>query len=190
MERNSCETAFRCLEVAVHPNTGDREALAAIAGYRRTAGGASLADLCLQFAHGAEVLGAEQRVERLGRENRALRRELGRAKAAEGAAHRRAEAAERRACDLDAELHAARQRADAAAGRLAEAAIAHAEVTAGLRRAIVGLRGALSDARHSPAVPSFRDVLAAARDGSAAPAGGRYTTRSAHLPLSGSPWTA
>ena len=39
MERNRWETALRCLEIAVHPGTSDEEVLAAIRGFRRTAGG-------------------------------------------------------------------------------------------------------------------------------------------------------
>ncbi|HVC51235.1 MAG TPA: hypothetical protein VND87_04365 [Stellaceae bacterium] len=189
MERNSCDIAFRCLEVAVHPNTGDQEALAAIAGYRRTAGGASLADLCLQFARDAHPAASDERAERLARENRLLRRELGRAKAGEIAALRRAEAAEQRADAADAELHAARERADAAEYRLAEAALAHDEITDGLRHAIFDLRSALNHARRQPA-PSFRDVLAAASEGSA-PRPVRYPVMpERHSQPSRSPWTA
>ncbi|MGH7095656.1 MAG: hypothetical protein ACREFB_19250 [Stellaceae bacterium] len=199
MERNSCDTAFRCLEVAVHPNTGDQEALAAIAGYRRTAGGASLADLCLQFAHDADPAASDERAERLDHENRLLRRELGRAKAGEIAALHRAEAAEQRVSDRDAELHAAQQRADAAEERFAEAAFAHDEITDGLRHAIFDLRSALHRThRQNPhaydgvGAPSFREVLAAVRDGAPPPrAGARYPMAAEGLSqLSRSPWIA
>jgi hypothetical protein len=197
MERNSCDIAFRCLEVAVHPNTGDQEALAAIAGYRRTAGGASLADLCLQFARDADPAASDERAERLDRENRLLRRELGHARAGEIAALHRAEAAEQRADAADAELHAARERADAAEDRLAEAALARDEITDGLRHAIFDLRSALNQARRQPphryaGTTSFRDVLAAARDGAPPPrTAPRYPMAAeGQSPLSRSPWIA
>lgn len=151
MERNSWDTAIRCLEVALHPNTSDEEVLAAINGYRRTAGGASLADLARKGAPAANPGELQAEYERLNRENLDLRRML----------MRRVDESEQRLCDLSEELLAARSRASLAEQLLAELRVAHVEITAGLRDEIRGLRDRASTDRPSMRGP-FREVLAAA----------------------------
>jgi hypothetical protein len=53
MERNRWETAIRCLEVALHPNTADDEVIAGVNGFRRTADGTRLRDICAELAGNA-----------------------------------------------------------------------------------------------------------------------------------------
>ena len=50
MERNRWEIAIRCLEIALHPNTSDEEVIAAVNGFRRTAEGTPLRELCRTLA--------------------------------------------------------------------------------------------------------------------------------------------
>ena len=50
MQRNRWETAIRCLEIAVHPNTTDEEIVAAVNGFRRTVESTPLRQLCREFA--------------------------------------------------------------------------------------------------------------------------------------------
>src|SRR5216683_1545267 len=80
MERNKWETAIRCLEVALHPHTSDDEVLAGVNGFRRTADGMPLSQVCGELAGGGLPLGppAEltEKLARLGRENLELRRKL------------------------------------------------------------------------------------------------------------------
>lgn len=74
MERNRWATALRCLEVALHPNTGDDEIVAAINGFRRTVQDTPLAEV-LSLGAALDVIEPEQ-FERLKKFNRALRRQL------------------------------------------------------------------------------------------------------------------
>jgi hypothetical protein len=82
MQRNKWETAIRCLEVALHPNTADGEMVAAVNGFRRTAQGTPLRDICIEFAGTAAsdpAFNAGQRsrtIERLQRENHDFRLKL------------------------------------------------------------------------------------------------------------------
>lgn len=43
------EMAIRCLEVALHPATGDNEAMASVFGFRRKAKGTPLSDICIEL---------------------------------------------------------------------------------------------------------------------------------------------
>ena len=129
-----------------------RGVLAAINGYRRTAGGASLADLARKSAPAANPGELQAEYERLNRENLDLRRMLLRRVGGES---------EQRLCDLSEELLAAQSRASLAEQLLAELRVAHVEITAGLRDEIRGLRDRASTDRPSMRSP-FRDFLAAA----------------------------
>jgi hypothetical protein len=93
---------MRCLEVALHPNTDDGEVLAAVNGFRRTAQGMPLRDLCAEFAVGeregravsAEAARWRPKLDRLHDENLALRRRLKQAEDRYAAAEARAAALE------------------------------------------------------------------------------------------------
>ena len=82
MERNKWEIAIRCLEVALHPNTSDDEVVAAVNGFRRTARGKPLSQICSEFASrdvvGRSALAEEwqEKFDRLSRENLDLRHEV------------------------------------------------------------------------------------------------------------------
>ncbi len=111
MERNRWDTAIRCLEIALHPNTSDDEVLAGVNGFRRTADGTPLRQVCSEFAGGSCDGGdwAEWRgqLDRLNHENLGLQRQL-------ETAENRAEAAAR-------DLHEAERRIDEASQALSTA---------------------------------------------------------------------
>jgi len=139
MERNRWETALRCLEIAVHPNTSNEEILAAIAGFRRTAGGMPLNRLWQDFAppdpagpgsarDAGHLLG---RLDKLAQDNRALRRRAEEAEAARATALERLRMAEEAVRHIGDDLLAAEQRADAAEQRLAEFPGAYGRIAGG-----------------------------------------------------------
>jgi hypothetical protein len=117
MERNRWETAVRCLEVAVHPDTSDEAIVAAVDAFRRNAGGVPLSQVCLEFACGgvplAELARIKESLERLNRENLEFRRNAAVGEAAQAAAQRRLDAAYRRIHELTRALLAAQRQADA-----------------------------------------------------------------------------
>jgi hypothetical protein len=98
MERNKWETAVHCLEIALHPNTKDDEIIAAVNGFRRTADGTPLSEVCIEFVgrgHRSHVpvadpVGWGEAIDRLTRENLALRRKLEVAETSQTATDRRA----------------------------------------------------------------------------------------------------
>jgi hypothetical protein len=161
MERNRWETAIRCLEVALHPHTSDDEVIAGVNGFRRTADGMPLRQVCAAFA-GAErdgrVVSAEAarwraKLDRLYRENLALRARL-------KAEEERRVAAESRLPEIEQELRLAQSRADAAEQAFAQFRAAYGERRSARRPDIIpSRRGA---AEPQPA-PRFEAVLAAAR---------------------------
>jgi len=161
MERNKWEIAIRCLEVALHPNTSDDEVVAAVNGFRRTARGRPLSQICSEFASkdavgpGAAAEDWQEKLDRLSRENLDLRQEI-----------------EQRTRDGNEELASAYRRAGAAELRFAEL---QATVT-DLGEENRDLRRALEQARRIPVAPAaprmaspFRDVLAAAYRGADQP---------------------
>lgn len=97
-ERRNLETAIQCLELAVHPNTGDGEAGGSINAWRRKVNGMPLEEVCRQlfdkqYALGTTLLEYEvewkehfeakqQRIHELLGETINLRRELAEAKKA------------------------------------------------------------------------------------------------------------
>jgi len=160
MERNKWETAIRCLEVALHPNTADDEVIAGVNGFRRTAQGTPLSDIAREYGAGAEAepAPAATDVQRLARENFALRRRMDEQLAGQEEALRRLDEARRLIEGLAQEIDAEKQ-------NFAEFRAASAQIVDGLRGENVDLRGALETARIAtarPTAPSFRDRLAAA----------------------------
>jgi hypothetical protein len=154
MDRNRWETAIRCLEVALHPGTGDDEVIAGVNGFRRTAAGTPLGEICAELAAEREACAAS---DRLGRENLALRRRLEREKASQLAALQRLHEAQRLIHELSDEIRAEQQ-------SFADFRSASAQIVDGLQHQNIDLRGALdraSQAVNRPASP-FRDILAAA----------------------------
>jgi septal ring factor EnvC (AmiA/AmiB activator) len=185
MERNRWETALRCLEIAVHPNTSDEEALAAVRGFRRTAGKTPLVQLCPEFANAPGHL--LSRLDQLNRANLELQRKIEEADADRLTALQSLKAAEQRTREIAEELLATEHRADAAERQLAEFQGAYGRISGGLRGENDDLRRALDDARrnmaqpiHEPTQP-FQSALNAAlqRPDSPPPA-----------PAFGRPWTA
>jgi chromosome segregation ATPase len=156
MERNRWDTALRCLEIAVHPNTSDEEALAAVHGFRRTAGKTPLVELCQEFASAPGHL--LSRLDQLNRANLELRRRIEKADGDRLAALQSLEAAERRAREIDEELRAAERRADAAEEQLVTFQGAYGRISGGLRGENDDLRRALDEARRNMAQPIHEPV--------------------------------
>ncbi|HEY7990010.1 MAG TPA: hypothetical protein VID77_01360 [Stellaceae bacterium] len=168
MQRNKIETAIRCLEVALHPNTSDEEILAAVAGFRRTAAGTPLSELCLDLQQGnggARDLDAarlEAKCERLNQENFDLRLKVKFEEDSRALATRRLRRAERQIDELNDRLAVSHDRTGALEHQLEE-----------LRTAYCDLNGRTVRPRIEPEQPArrkigaFRDVLGAAkmRDG-------------------------
>jgi len=186
MERNRWETALRCLEIAVHPGTSDEEVLAAIRGFRRTAGGTPLAEIA-----GSTPAHLLSRLDQLNRSNLALRRKIEEIDADRAAALRELQESALRAQEIGEELHAAEHRADIAQQRLAEFQGAYGRISGGLRGENDDLRRALDEARRNMAQPihepvrPFQSALDAAlqRPDSPPPTAPR-------APAFGRPWTA
>ncbi|HWB50239.1 MAG TPA: hypothetical protein VG651_14100 [Stellaceae bacterium] len=193
MERNRWETAIRCLEIAVHPNTSDEEALAAIRGFRRTARNAAVSQFGQTFAGGvpAHLL---DRLDQLNQENRELRRRIAETEADRTDMRSRLQQAEHQTREIGRALLAAEQRADTAERRLAESqgtyGPAHSPAADGGRRGEnLDLRRAFDEARrnlaqpiHEPVAP-FRTMLDAAMRGA-------EQTRPAPVAGARQPWTA
>jgi hypothetical protein len=151
--RNKWETAIRCLEIALHPNTSDDEVIAAVNGYRRTANGTPLREVCIDLAgryfDGRDTAirpeeGAEE-LDRLDQENLDLRHQ-----------------AEGRVRELSEELLAAQQRANLAEHRLVELQSALHDLSdenIDLRRRA---RRIADEQQTQPAAPPFREFLDAA----------------------------
>jgi hypothetical protein len=187
MNRNRWETALRCLEIAVHPNTGDEEALAAVRGFRRTAGKTPLVELCQEFAVAPGHL--LSRLDQLNRANLELQRKIEEAEAERLAAVQSRRAAEQRAREAAEELRAAEHRADAAEHQLTDFQGAYGRISGGLHGENDDLRRALDDARRNMAQPihepirPFQSALNAALQRSDAPS-------SAPVAAYNRPWTA
>src|SRR5690242_13605833 len=125
MERNRWATAIRCLEIALHPNTSDDEVLAAVNGYRRTAGNTPLSEVCTGFvqesAQAADLAEWTARFARLSRENLELRRRLDLATTQRLDKAGQADGIAQRLHEIGEQLHAAQRRAALAEQRLDDA---------------------------------------------------------------------
>jgi hypothetical protein len=192
MQRNRWETAIRCLEIAVHPNTNDEEIIAAVNGFRRTVDSTPLSQLCREFA-GASPPEWRDSLDRLDRENFELRQKIEEMENRRNATLRRLEEAEQRADEIDRVLLAAEYRAEAAEQRLAEFRGAYGRISGGLQHENGDLRRALDEARQNPAaasapvresVSAFQNVLKAARQRL------EQVQVKPPTPISSRPWTA
>jgi hypothetical protein len=205
MERNRWETAIRCLEVAVHPNTSNDEVVAAVNGFRRTVEGLPLSQVCIEFACGgvplADLAAMKENLERLNRENRELRRKLAVEEATQAAAAQRLDETCRRIYELTEEAAAAQRFADTVRREFEDFRAAYAEVLRGMQHENFDLRWLLDDAKRGLAekptavVQPFSAFLAEARlgaDKAAAFAGtGNGSGRVAANDTGGEqPWTA
>ena len=203
MERNRWETAVRCLEVAVHPNTRDDEIIAAVNGFRRTADGTPMSQVCIEFACGgvplADLADMKDALERLNRENRELRRKLAIEEAAQSGTARRLDAAFHRIHELGEALAIAQHQAATAEQEFAEFRAAQGRRADGASHDKLALLSALDEARRSatpapPAAPSFARFLAEARLNGGATAPYLNGNGSGRLPPADPgadhPWTA
>jgi len=200
MERNRWETAIRCLEVAVHPGTGDDEVIAAVNGFRRTAEGVPLSQVCLEYACGglplAELARFKETIDRLNRENLELRRKLAVEEAAQSATARRLDEACRRIFELTEEAAASQRVAEAIEREFEEFRAAYAKAIDEGRLAAAAhllMLKATAGQEASGTRRPFSAFLAEARlaaDRAAAAVGGGNGTgrRPANDP--GQPWTA
>jgi hypothetical protein len=154
--RNKWETAIRCLEVALHPNTSDDELIAAVNGYRRTANGTPLREVCIELAgQRFDGRGTVARPEegtkdfdRLDQENLDQRHD-----------------AERKVRELGEELLAAQQRANLAEQRLVELrSTLHdlSDENLDLRRSLERAKGTAEERQAQPAAAPFQKFLDAA----------------------------
>jgi hypothetical protein len=163
MERNRWETAIRCLEVAVHPNTRDDEVIAAVNGFRRTVEGVPLSQICIEFACGglplAELTAMKDNLDRLRHENLELRRMLSVDEAAQEEAARRLEAAHRRIYELTEETAAAHRAAEVIQREFEDFRAAYARAIEGILHRNADVRGAL-DKANQPVAPMQRPFSA------------------------------
>jgi chromosome segregation ATPase len=192
MERNRWETAIRCLEIAVHPATNDREVIAAINGFRRTAHNAPLHQLCREFGGSPSnsTSAVAEELQRLARENLALRQKLEEADASRKATLQRLHDAEQRGDEVGEELLAAEQRADAAERRLAEFRGAYGRISGSLSHENDDLRQALAEARRNLSQPIHEPVAPFQAALNAALQRPDQTPPSQPTALASHPWTA
>jgi hypothetical protein len=203
MERNRWETAIRCLEVAVHPNTREDEIIAAVNGFRRTVDGLPVSRVCIEFACGgatpAELAEMQAALERLDRENRELRRRLAVEQTAQAAAAGRLDNAYRRICELTEEAAAAQRLVEAVEREFADFRDAYAQVLKSVRLPNYDARwapDAASAATDRPPLPQrpFSALLTEARlaaDQAASVAGaGNGSGRRPSAANANRPWTA
>jgi hypothetical protein len=193
MERNRWETAIHCLEIAVHPNTSDKEVIAAINGFRRTASNTPLSQLwreCASPGLGGPITPDRQdELDRLDQENCELRRKIKEIDGSRSAIFRSQQEVEQRAREISEKLLAAEYRADLAEQQLAEFRGAYGRISGGFRHENFHLRGALEEAEHNAAAPMrapapFQTVLNAALQ--------RVDQAQVNppTPMVGRPWTA
>ncbi|HWB51796.1 MAG TPA: hypothetical protein VG651_21995 [Stellaceae bacterium] len=173
MERNRWETAIRCLEAAVHPDTRDDAVIAAVNGFRRIAEAVPLSQICLEFACGgvplAELAAMKESLDHLRHENRALQRKLAVDAAAQSEAAERLDTAHRRIYELTEEAAAAQRLAAAVEREFEDFRAAYARAIDGILRENVAVHQALGDAAQParPAARPFSPALAEARLGAA-----------------------
>ncbi|HXP04818.1 MAG TPA: hypothetical protein VN808_11905 [Stellaceae bacterium] len=185
MERNRWESAIRCLELALHPNTADAEVIAGVNGFRRAAAGIPLGEVCRDYA-GATPAGDD-----LSQENLDLRRRLEHQRASQEEALARLREAERVIRDLSDDIRAEQQ-------SFADFRSASARIVDGLKDENFDLRGALEEARLVSDRPArqgnspFRDLLTGVllREGQPAPHPARAASPPIAIVAPRHPWTA
>jgi hypothetical protein len=199
MERNKWETAIRCLEVATHPHTSDDEVVAAVNGFRRTAEGLPLSQVCIEFACGgvplADLAQIKDTLQRLNRENLELRRKLAVEEAAQASSERRLDDAYRRIHELTREAVAAQHLAETTEQEFEAFRTAYAQALDAIKQSNVNLRGALDTAQRGAALDArrpFAALLAEARlaDGKAAAFNSGTGSGRLKVVEPGEPWTA
>jgi hypothetical protein len=186
MERNKWETAIRCLEIALHPNTGDDEIVAAANGFRRIARGTPLSELYTEMAASGDrsvvdldAARWQAKFERANQENFELRLQVKFEEQSRALADRRLRRADREIDELRDRLAVAHDRI----GTLEE------QLDAMRERLRPSRAAAKSDARQPTSLSNvmpFRTVLDAAkqRDGHWEPDTAPAAARSR------APWTA
>lgn len=199
MDRKKSETALRCLNLALHSNTADEEVLAAIAGFRRTAGNASLLEMAAaltdrssnDFDRVTPATEWQEAATRLAEENQQLRNLLESWEEYEAKLQQRLDESERRVSEFcDASLIAV-ARVEKAESLLAELLTAYGSLSdenRDLRTALAAARRSIAEAPRTSSSTPFRTVLAAAlsrRSQSALPTG---QTAVARLPSRQSLW--
>jgi len=163
MQRNKLETAIRCLEVALHPNTSDEEILAAVAGFRRTAAGTPLGELCLGLAQGngavrnLDMARLEAKCERLNQENFDLRLKVKFEEEGRALAARRLRRAERQIEEMSDRLAVSHDRTGALEHQLEELRNAYRD----LNSRAIRPRMEQPQQKMPRAAASFREVLGA-----------------------------
>lgn len=193
MERNRWETAIRCLEVAVHPNTSNDELVAAVNGFRRTVEGLPLSQVCVEFACGGvpldDLARMKDMLQHLNRDNLEMRRKLAVEEAAQTSTARRLDDAYRRIQQLTEEALAAQRLAEAAQREFEAIRDAYAEALDGMKQSNAGLRSALDETKRRDRRP-FNAFLAEAR--LAAGQAAAVDSGSGRLPVAepAEPWTA
>ncbi|HTT79243.1 MAG TPA: hypothetical protein VMF86_06150 [Stellaceae bacterium] len=172
MERNRWETAIRCLEVALHPNTGDDEVIAAVHGFRRIVAGWTLREVGTDLTGALRTANTAAAADdtRLSRENRDLRGRLAAAEQLQVDTAADLAEARRQIDEWRDEARRARDEAAAGARQFAEFRAAHVQLAERFTRENGDLRRLLEDARRSsakpaPARPTFGSELAAALRG-------------------------
>jgi septal ring factor EnvC (AmiA/AmiB activator) len=189
---------MRCLAIAVHPNTADEEVIAAINGFRRTAAGIPLGQVCREFA-GLEaasqpgMVGAgewREALDRLARENFELRLKIEQVDDNRVATQQRLAEAEQRNREISEELAATAQRADTAEQHLATFRGAHSRISSALQSENSDLQHALDEARRNLAQPIHEPVLPFQRVLNAALGRSVSTPAATPAAVSAHPWTA
>jgi hypothetical protein len=204
MERNRWETAIRCLEVAVHPNTSNDEVIAAVNGFRRTADGTPLSQVCAGVATVPVPLADQpmlkDKLDELNRENLELRRKLAIEEAAQASTARCLDAAFRRVHELTGELAAAQYRAETAEQEFAAFRAVYARIIDSVNHDKFAIQTSLDEAQRRAAqrpttpaaTPSFARYLSEARFGNGP--GTPFPNGSGRLPTAepdpSHPWTA
>jgi septal ring factor EnvC (AmiA/AmiB activator) len=186
-ERNKWETAIRCLEVALHPHTNDDEIVAGVNGFRRTADGTPLREICIEFAAPKNHDVDDRNGHRLHRENLELRRQLRIERSSRAIALHHVREAERRIRDLSEELRAAQRRAGEVERQLDDLRAAKAPAFDELKREKFTPARQAAAVRQTQTIATapFRMILAAALDRNPERGGSPI-----YSPTARAPWTA
>ncbi|MGH7076128.1 MAG: hypothetical protein ACREFD_18305 [Stellaceae bacterium] len=168
MEQKKWETAIRCLEIALHPNTGDEEVIAGVNGFRRTANGTPLSYMWRAFASTGEADSGRvaesakwrAKLERLNQENIQLHLRLD---AEQRAAAHRLQAAEEHIRTLTDEMMAFRLRASEAERRLADLQPAYREMPERVTQSSARSTPAAAEPAAATPLSQFQSILTAAR---------------------------
>jgi hypothetical protein len=208
MERNKWEKAIRCLEIALHPNTGDDEVVAAVNGFRRIAAGTPLSDLYMEFAAqdsgrvpNLDAARWRAKFDQLNKENFDLRLKLAFDESSRAIADRRLWQAERQIDELSDELLTAQHRADEAERQFADLRATYRAMPNGSNQYQTELATRAAPPPRRPVSP-FQELLTAAWERTdqannvvtfrpAAPERGRENDTAARsASTSRAPWTA